>query len=100
MIIILSLTVKIFLTGAINTMFVIMVESYPNTIKNFGYSINTAVGKIGALIVTFLVEIMNSRDINIMFTCFGLINFILFFKIKETRGRPLEADIPELMEVN
>lgn len=96
-VIMISFIVKCVLAASLNSMFVISGESYPNTIKNYGYSFNTATGKFGALICTFILEQMTAFQVNLMFSIMGAINIILLMFIKETRGLPLESDIPELI---
>eukprot|EP00340_Litonotus_pictus_P001728 CAMPEP_0170516884 /NCGR_PEP_ID=MMETSP0209-20121228/3001_1 /TAXON_ID=665100 ORGANISM="Litonotus pictus, Strain P1" /NCGR_SAMPLE_ID=MMETSP0209 /ASSEMBLY_ACC=CAM_ASM_000301 /LENGTH=474 /DNA_ID=CAMNT_0010801965 /DNA_START=700 /DNA_END=2124 /DNA_ORIENTATION=+ len=94
----LSFIAKIVLVASINTLFVISGEIYPNTIKSFGYSLNMATGKLGAVIFTAIIELMTDFQVNLMFTIMGVMNFFLFFTVYETRGMPLEAEIPELQD--
>ncbi len=95
---IISFVVKLVLASYINTMFVICGESYPNPIKEYGYGINIALGKFGAMIMTFLIELMTDFQVNLVFTIGSIITMVLFFFVKETRGLPLESDIEELLE--
>lgn len=92
----LSLVAKAFLASNINNMFVICGESYPIQIISQGYSANTFIGKLGAIIISFVVEVVSSLTLNIMFICFALINLILFFLTDETKGKTLELNIPEI----
>lgn len=89
---------KFVLAQNLNILFVISGESYPNTIKNFGYSLNTSLGKVGALTLTFVMEILTSFSANLLFSILALLTFVMIIFIKETRGKPLVAEIPELIE--
>eukprot|EP00340_Litonotus_pictus_P005793 CAMPEP_0170521648 /NCGR_PEP_ID=MMETSP0209-20121228/7019_1 /TAXON_ID=665100 ORGANISM="Litonotus pictus, Strain P1" /NCGR_SAMPLE_ID=MMETSP0209 /ASSEMBLY_ACC=CAM_ASM_000301 /LENGTH=835 /DNA_ID=CAMNT_0010808633 /DNA_START=297 /DNA_END=2804 /DNA_ORIENTATION=+ len=92
-----SFTNKFVLGAGLNCLFVLAGESYPNTIKNFGYAFNTACGKIGALVLTFVLELLTEFQVNFLFAVLALIAFQLLLTIRETRGRPLVAEIPELV---
>lgn len=95
---ILSFSVKIALTGSINTLFVLSGESYPNSVKNIAYGINVGIGKLGALILTFVIELLTNFQVNIIFSSLSLVTCFFFFLLEETLNKPLQTDIPELME--
>lgn len=97
---VISCCIKIALVGSINIFFVLCNESYPNTIRNFGYGLNIGTGKVGALILSFVSELISTTQINILFSTACFIIFICTFFIEETYGKTLSTEIPELLEEN
>lgn len=92
-----SFIAKLALGAGLNILFVLSGESYPNTIKNYGYAFNTACGKTGALVLTFILELLTEFQVYSLFSMLGIVSFFLLLGIKETRGKPLVAEIPELV---
>ncbi len=90
----------VWIPGSINIFFVLCNESYPNTIRNFGYGLNIGTGKVGALILSFVSELISTTQINILFSTACFIIFICTFFIEETYGKTLSTEIPELLEEN
>lgn len=95
---IISFCIKAALVGSINIFFVLCSESYPNTVRNFGYGLNIGTGKVGALILSFVSELISTFAINILFSVACLIIFLCTFFIEETYGKTLPTEIPELLE--
>ena len=91
---------KLALAGIINLNMVLTGEIYPNTIKNIGYSINSTVGQMFTIGVSYLIEIIPINQVYLIFSIFSLVGLLISATLKETRACILETEIPELLIKN
>lgn len=84
------------LTIITNSIYIIVVEVYPTSVRKYGTSIGFMVGKLGAVLLSFISELVSPFVINLIFFIGAIIVLLSYFKIEETQGKPLKNEIPEL----
>ena len=90
--------VKFCLTASLCTLFIQAGEVYPNSIKMYGYGVNVMTSKLGALVFTFVLELIPPSLVNLVFGLLCGVNLVACFFVVETLGRAIEAEIPELVQ--
>lgn len=73
-------------------------ESYPLSIANIGYSLNSAACSLAGIIIPFIIEYLKEKYVFLIYGIFGVICTLLFFFLKETRGMPRSDNIKEIEE--
>ena len=73
-------------------------ESYPLSVANIGYSLNSATCSIAGIIIPFIIEYLEEKYVFLIYGIFGVVCTGLFFFLKETRGKVREDNIKEIEE--
>ena len=73
-------------------------ESYPVSVANIGYSVNSAFSSLAGVIVPFIIEYIKEKIVFLIYGIFGIACTGLFFFLKETRGMPRADNIKEIEE--
>ena len=73
-------------------------ESYPISVANIGYSLNSASCSIAGIIIPFIIEYLKEKYVFLIYGIFGVACTGLFFFLKETRGMPRPDNIKEIEE--
>ena len=73
-------------------------ESYPISVANYGYSLNSATSSIAGIVIPFIIEYLKEKYVFLIYGIFGVVCAGLFFFLKETRGKPRADNIKEIEE--
>jgi predicted MFS family arabinose efflux permease len=73
-------------------------ESYPISVANIGYSLNSATCSLAGIIIPFIIEYLKEKYVFLIYGIFGVVCTGLFFFLKETRGMPRADNIKEIEE--
>ena len=73
-------------------------ESYPLSVANFGYSLNSATCSVAGIVIPFIIEYLEEKYVFLIYGIFGVVCTGLFFFLKETRGMPRADNIKEIEE--
>ena len=80
------------ITGVYSIMYTYSTEIYPTSIRAKGLGINTLFGRLAAIMVPVIVELVNPF---LIFSALCGIGFVLTFNLPETFGKELEDEILE-----
>ena len=72
-------------------------ESYPFSVANYGYSLNSAVSSVAGVVIPFIIEYLKEKYVFLIYGIFGVVCTGLFFFLKETRGMPRPDNIKETL---
>ena len=73
-------------------------ESYPISVANIGYSLNSATCSVAGIVIPFIIEYLKEKYVFLIYGIFGVVCTGLFFFLKETRGMPRADNIKEIEE--
>ena len=73
-------------------------ESYPISVANIGYSLNSGACSIAGIVIPFIIEYLKEKYVFLIYGIFGVVCSALFFFLKETRGLPRPDNIKEIEE--
>ena len=73
-------------------------ESYPISVANYGYSLNSAISSVAGVVIPFIIEYLKEKYVFLIYGIFGVVCTGLFFFLKETRGMPRADNIKEIEE--
>ena len=73
-------------------------ESYPISVANYGYSLNSATCSIAGIVIPFIIEYLKEKYVFLIYGIFGVVCTGMFFFLKETRGMPRADNIKEIEE--
>ena len=73
-------------------------ESYPISVAAFGYSFNATCSALAGVVVPFIIEYINEKYVFLIYAIEGIFCTLLFFFLKETRGKEREDNIKEIEE--
>ena len=73
-------------------------ESYPISVANIGYSLNSATCSVAGIVIPFIIEYLKEKYVFLIYGIFGVVCTGLFFFLKETRGMPRADNIKEVEE--
>ena len=73
-------------------------ESYPLSVANYGYSLNSATCSVAGVVIPFIIEYLKEKYVFLIYGIFGVVCSALFFFLKETRGMPRADNIKEIEE--
>lgn len=73
-------------------------ESYPLSVANIGYSLNSATCSVAGIVIPFIIEYLEEKYVFLIYGIFGVVCTGLFFFLKETRGQVREDNIKEIEE--
>ena len=73
-------------------------ESYPLSVANIGYSLNSATCSVAGIVIPFIIEYLKEKYVFLIYGIFGVVCTGLFFFLKETRGKVREDNIKEIEE--
>jgi len=73
-------------------------ESYPLSVANIGYSLNSATCSVAGIVIPFIIEYLEEKYVFLIYGIFGVACTGLFFFLKETRGKVREDNIKEIEE--
>ena len=73
-------------------------ESYPLSVANIGYSLNSATCSVAGIVIPFIIEYLEEKYVFLIYGIFGVVCTGLFFFLKETRGKVREDNIKEIEE--
>ena len=73
-------------------------ESYPLSVATYGYSFNATCSSIAGVVIPFIIEYIKEKYVFLIYAIEGIVCFLLFFFLKETRGKEREDNIREIEE--
>ena len=73
-------------------------ESYPISVANIGYFLNSATWSIAGNVISFIIEYLKEKYVFLIYGIFGVVCTGLFFFLKETRRMPRPDNIKEIEE--
>lgn len=95
---ILSLVAKFPLSIPYNILYVYCNEIYPTPFRSIGFGVNNAFDNIGTIAMQFLVEELESRPLNVVYSFMMMLGGLLFIPLEETVGKPVKETIKEIDE--
>ena len=73
-------------------------ESYPLSVATHGYSFNVTCSSIAGVVIPFIIEYIDEKYVFLIYAVEGIFCTLLFFFLKETRGKEREDNIREIEE--
>ena len=73
-------------------------ESYPISVATYGYSFNATCSSIAGVVIPFIIEYIKEKYVFLIYAIEGVVCTLLFFFLKETRGKAREDNIKEIEE--
>ena len=73
-------------------------ESYPISVATYGYSFNATCSSIAGVVIPFIIEYIKEKYVFLIYAIEGVVCALLFFFLKETRGKEREDNIREIEE--
>ena len=73
-------------------------ESYPISVATYGYSFNATCSSIAGVVIPFIIEYIKEKYVFLIYAIEGVVCTLLFFFLKETRGKEREDNIKEIEE--
>ena len=73
-------------------------ESYPLSVATYGYSFNVTSSSIAGVVIPFIIEYIDEKYVFLIYAIEGVFCTLLFFFLKETRGKEREDNIKEIEE--
>ena len=73
-------------------------ESYPISVATHGYSFNATCSSIAGVVIPFIIEYIDEKYVFLIYAVEGVLCTLLFFFLKETRGKEREDNIKEIEE--
>lgn len=87
------------ITVLFTSLYTYCTEVYPTSVRSQGMGLNLTFARLCTILIATTADKPHPGFwIYVVFAIFGFITFILHFKLKETIGKPLEDEIPEIKE--
>ena len=74
-------------------------ESFPISVATYGYSFSATCSALAGVVVPFIIEYIKEKYVFLIYAIEGAVCFLLFFFLKETRGKEREDNIKEIAEL-
>ena len=74
-------------------------ESFPLSVATYGYSFAATCSALAGVVVPFIIEYIKEKYVFLIYAIEGALCFLLFFFLKETRGKEREDNIKEIEEL-
>ena len=74
-------------------------ESFPVSVATYGYSFSATCSALAGVVVPFIIEYIKEKYVFLIYAIEGAVCFLLFFFLKETRGKEREDNIKEIAEL-
>ena len=74
-------------------------ESFPISVATYGYSFSATCSALAWVVVPFIIEYIKEKYVFLIYAIEGAVCFLLFFFLKETRGKEREDNIKEIAEL-
>lgn len=99
---ILSMIGKLFITGAYSLLYLLCSELFPTCVRSRGLNMASFLGRLGAIIAPFIVDLMAVTYTwapSLMFGICSAVASVFALVLPESRGKPLTDTIEQLEEL-
>ncbi|CAL4069503.1 unnamed protein product, partial [Meganyctiphanes norvegica] len=99
---ILSMIGKLFITGAYSLLYLLCSELFPTCVRSRGLNMASFLGRIGAIIAPFIVDLMAVTYTwapSLMFGICSAVASLMALALPESKGKPLTDTIEQLEEL-